>query len=940
MNVSDQIQEIDIEKEHDLSLLFDLVAYHDIDEHFGYWNARNRDFVTFIRFDGIDQSVLSEHLMEQISKAFGRSLAQLPEAVDVSLYKFTHRDIHEKINAYEATLREDDLSALIANSVIDHQIRGAVSKEGFFADVSPAIALEALNRNERENLKVRANERALHKSSPPLPRTGQHAHEVDIVIAIRFGSGKFQDLLSFVEKFKVVIGQESVEHANARHYFEVRDQFVEAVADFMKTLYSFGFSATVMTAQGLINIIYRFVNPARYYSGKVPSYNCRLNLMQTIGLEPIHSNHSVGAHVGMSTIEFIPKGMNISHDKEKTFYYRAASVATIPRIPEVDQLERWLYAIEGESLLIVNFHINTDLQRQTKILKKKANLRVQSNLMPSFMQEEDAFDKWYEDIKIYEEMTDPRDRENMQKDIDYSIHYIPYGSSEVEVEDRAKRAAYAFDGNGRYESRRGNTVIFSAIPGRFTKGQMQFIGRTFGSTTGILGHVSPIYCHYQGLRISSTTNSSVIMNNRAGTPIFLDFFVAPKTPHTLVVGGTGTGKSFSVNQIMGQLMAKARPKTWIIDRGGSFKPMANLWCGAHLDITTTPSADEEQTVINPFITYQNTSGEYIFGSNDDFGAIAAALKLMIQMIDPERRFSAIESNMLDGAIRDYMINGKPVDTEGTFSDFVAKSLKHAKLGDISGEHLAHELGAYYGEGKFAGIFDGHSTFSWDNDLIVVETQRIPTQILPLVMILLFSNIDSYAKVKLDRKRKKLMAIDEAWAALAYEELINVVAGFFREMRKYNMGIWLISQTITEFIKLATMGRGKSDTDGIFANVANYLFLPVSAIDYKAAANDLDFTDEELNAWKSLEGNPPFYSEVYYRFRNKKDAFESGIFRIYSSAVMLWAGTTNAVDVSVRDERILAIMANEGLDRPKATTKACRMLAEEMPYGSELTVTAA
>lgn len=940
MSSVEPIQEIDIEKEHDLSMLFDLVAYNDVNDHFGYWNARNRDFVTFIRFSGIDQTILSEQLMEQISKAFGRSLAQLPENTDVSIYKFTHRDIQDKINVYESTLRDDDLSELIASSVVDHQIRGAVSQEGFFADVSPTLALEAQKLNERDLLKVKANERPLIKNSPPLPKTGQHAHEVDIVIAIRYGSGQFEDLLSFKEKLKVVFGQESVEHANARQYFEVRDQFAEAVADFMKTLYSFGFGATVMTAQGLIDILYRFVNPTRFYSGSVPTYNCRLTLRQIIGLDPIHSNHSLGAHVGMSTIEFIPKGMNISHGNEKTFYYRAASAATIPRIPEVDQLAKWLYSIEGESLIVINFHINTDLQRQTKILKKKANLRVQSNLLPTFLQEEDAFDKWYEDIKIYEEMTDPRDRENMQKDIDYSIHYIPYGPNEAEVEERAMQAAYKFDGNGRYESRRGNTILFSAIPGRFTKGQMQFIGRTFGSTTGILGHISPIYCHYQGVHSTRVTDSSVIMNNRGGAPIFLDFWVAPKTPHTLVVGGTGTGKSFAVNQILGQLMAKARPKTWIIDRGGSFKPMANLWGGAHLDITTNPAPDEAQTVINPFITYQDRNGKYIYGSNDDFGAIAAALKLMIKMIDPERRFSAIESNLLDTAIREYMTIGKPVDQEGTFSDFITKSLKTANLGDAKGELLANELGAYYGDGKFAGIFDGHSTFSWDNDLIVVETQRIPTQILPLVMILLFSNIDSYAKVKLDRRRKKLMAIDEAWSALAYEELINVVSGFFREMRKYNMGIWLISQTITEFVKLATMGKGKSDTDGIFANVANYLFLPVFSIDYKAAENDLDFTNDEISAWKSLEGNPPFYSEVFYRFRNKKDAFESGIFRIYSSSVMLWTSTTNAVDVSIRDELISKLMADEGLERPQATTKACRLLANEMPYGSELTVRAA
>jgi hypothetical protein len=935
MKLKEPINEIDLERKHDFSKLFDLVAYQDINDHFGYWNTRDQDFTCFIKINAIDSTVLDVDHMEAISKAFGRATASLPGGADVSYYRFVHRDIYDKIDKFVESQNDDDLSKLILESVVDHQIEGSKSQNGFFADVSPSLAKQALEHNKRDIAQQKANQRPVLKNSHPLPKVGMHSHEIDQMVAIRFGSDFFKS--TNIEKLKVTLGVESSDHFNSRKYFSARDRYVASITDFLEIIHSFGFSATVMTAQGLIDVLYRFVNPTRYYAGHVPAYNNSLTVPQMIGIAPIESNHSVGAHVGMSDVEFLDKGMNIESAGLDTFYYRATSVATIPRFPVVNQLEKWLTSIEGESLFVINFHINTDTQRSVKLMKNKLALTWNERWRSSTFRSTDGFQEWHEDIKIYSEMTNPMDAENLQKDVNYSIHYIPFGRNEKEVEERAQRAAFAFNANGRYEKNRGGAICFSSIPGRFKGTQMPLIGRTFGSTTGVVAHVMPIYCHYQGIHHTRISDAAVMANNRSGTPIFLDLFSAPKTAHTLVVGGTGTGKSFTVNQIISQMMAKARPKTWIIDRGGSFKPMANLWGGAHLDITSTPGVDEEQTILNPFLSYQNTEGEFIYGNTDDLNAIASTLKLMIQMIDSERHFTAIESNLIDMAIKKYMTEIKNIDTEGTFSEFIELSLNTVSMNDYDGKKLALELAAYYGDGKFSGIFDGHSTFSWDNDLIVIETQRIPSQILPLVMILLFSNIDAYAKVKLKRSRKKLLAIDEAWAALAYEELINVVAGFFREMRKYQMGIILISQTITEFVKLATMGKGTSDTDGIFANVANFILLPVSQIDYTAAKKELGFSDNEVNAWMSLEGNPPFYSEVFYRFRNRKDTFENGIFRVYSSSVLLWASTTNAVDVDIRDELISELMVSNKLSRNKATAEACKKLAVKMPYGSELMV---
>lgn len=921
------VTEIDLERVHDLSTLFDLVAYQDFDENFGYWNTRDRDFVTFLRLGGVDKTLLTTEVMESVAGAIGRSFASLPGNTSVSFFKFVHRDISPMLNAFSEDQQDDPLCKTILDSVIDHQIKGCRSANGFFDELQSAKAKQSLELNERERSKAKV----FHKSSHALPTGGRHAHMIDLIVTVRFTPESIENGLSLKEKLKVVLGSESLDFFNSRIYFDARDQFISIVYDFIRSLHTSGFRSALLSADGIIDVLYRYLNPEQYYKGFVPKYNCKISLGQMLGVEPIQPAQSVAAHVGASQIDFVPKGMNISHPKGDTFYYRAASVGVIPRFPEPDQLQTWLRDIEGESLTVINFHVNTDFQRNWKINRNKIAVYYKKRVAQTLMQDVEKYDKWVDDLRLYEEMTDSSNKEHMQRGIDMNIHYIPYGRDEAEVEARALNASYAFNQNGRYESHRGNTVTYSSIPGRFKANQMKYISRSNGTTTAVLGDLLPIFVHSQGLE-----SPGMLMNNRAGNPIFLDLYGAPKTPHSLIAGGTGTGKSFAFNQMLSQMQAKSRPKTWSIDRGGSSRSTANLWDGAYLDITSEPEEGEERTVLNPFIVYQNEAGEYRFPNSDERNAIAGTLKLMVQMIEPERRFSAIESNMLDEAIRKYTVEIKAVDQEGTLGDFIVNVLANEEIQDAKGSVLASELAAYYGNGKYASIFDGKSTFSWDADLIVLETGRIPTQILPLVMVLLFSNIDSYAKVKLPRSRRKLMAIDEAWAALAHETLINIIAGFFREMRKYNMGILLISQTITEFVKLATTGNGSADTDGIMANVANFFLLPVSKLDYESAKNDLGFSDEEIRAWQSLEGNPPFYSEVFYRFKDKRDKYNSQIFRIYASAVLLWAATTNAVDVEIRDNLIKTFMA-EGLSKVEATAKAVTHLADSMPYGSELSV---
>jgi len=198
------------------------------------------------------------------------------------------------------------------------------------------------------------------------------------------------------------------------------------------------------------------------------------------------------------------------------------------------------------------------------------------------------------------------------------------------------------------------------------------------------------------------------------------------------------------------------------------------------------------------------------------------------------------------------------------------------------------------------------------------------------MLATFRQIEQYSKYKLPRNRRKIVGVDEAWNTIANREAANALGGFFRELRKYKGGVFLISQSLIDFLKLVEHEGGAED--GILVNTSHFYLLACTSADHKAAQDELNFTDEEINAWSSVSSLPPFFSEIFYRQKMTTEHFESGVFRIYSAPVPLWLATTDADDVEKRNE-IVTEFINQGMPAAKARREAIQILASQYPFGS-------
>ncbi|WP_234821200.1 VirB4 family type IV secretion system protein [Pseudomonas amygdali] len=528
---------------------------------------------------------------------------------------------------------------------------------------------------------------------------------------------------------------------------------------------------------------------------------------------------------------------------------------------------------------------------------------------------------------------------------DTSIHICLMGFDAKRLDSQCDQLESLLWRIGKAEKDRGDAVIRSSLPLNYVEKSRSLLRRDTPHLTKSLSHMCPIFMEYQGV-----PDPGIVMNNRSGQPIYLDLFGSlVVTGHSLIVGTTGSGKSFAFNNILMGTRVKYRPKVWIIDKGDSYESLCIVLGGNYIRLATEPFLEPVtgRTIypicINPFSLSKDEEGNNAMPNNADLMFIANLLMMAMTTGngDSNAVVHAKTLPLLYNALFEFFsewVETKPHD-EPIMSDFIPK-LQATNFTDLEGANLAELLYLFYGNGPYAAIFDGKLQVDWDNDFTVLETQRMAkSDALGIVTLALFRQIDMYCKYVLPKPRKKLIAVDEAWATLSSPTAAAALAGFYREMRKYNAGCLLISQTVNDFVRiLKAEAKGSGDNqEGILENTSHYFFLACSESDYKIAQEHLSFSDEEVLLWRSLASLPPLYSEVFYRMRTTQGLYYSGVFRLFASSVSLWIASSSPDDYALRETKTQEIMQSQDVDEKLARQRAIVQLAKEYPYGARFHV---
>lgn len=927
-----------------IELLSDAYVF---EEHGCYFHTVDGRFAKIWRIGGIDGSLLDDAQLKDVCFRFSEALNKFPEGSDGSFIRHTHRDIRGIMDTYANNLRGDngEFANAIAESILERQYNAAISPNGFFTKLTDSFiqqmrqdAIDQLNGAEDD---VRANvTTAVNRDLDE----GRFPYVSQFYLIVKWEPsyvfGKFID--SRMKSALASVGLADADELAYNSYTKHARQFGEMCNKIAQALAAQSFAPEELNGQGFINWQYQLINPIRSYNVEPPFYRADIPVYECLkdpSLTP--SNQKMNSVPAFAHVTTQKDGWTI-HDSGYDYYVKAVSVIGKPKGSVPGMLQIAMTGIECESLITINWTVPNRVVVAARLI---ARGKLISSKRTMKLGEKDVIEQQATDLEAVRGKISAENVSGREQMFDVGVHINLMGFDEAKLQDQADKLETLLWRIGKAENLRGDAIVRSSMPLNYNPNSRSLLRRDTPHMTESLSHLCPLFIEYQGV-----ADPAILMNNRAGQPIFLDLWGSNVlTAHSLIVGTTGSGKSFTFNNILMGAQVKYKPKVWIIDKGNSYESLCLVLGGNYIRLAEEPfqEAITGRTIypicINPFWVHKDEDGSNVMPSKSELMFLADMLVLMMTTGNGDRNaFVHTKTKpLLFNALYEFFsewVETKPKE-EPIFSDFIP-TLAKFEFSDLKGQDMVEKLVLYYGQGPYAALFDGHLQVDWDNDFTVLEIERMSkSDALSIVTLALFRQIELYCKYKLDKEHKKLVAVDEAWATLSDPASAAALASFYRELRKYKGGALLISQTVGDFVKiLKAEAKGTSDTqEGILENTSHYFFLACSESDYRLAQSELAFSDDEIDLWRSLASLPPLYSEVFYRMRTKQSLYYSGVFRLFASSVSLWIASSSPEDYAMRERKTQEIVHTDGVDECIARQRAIVALSKQYPYGARFYV---
>jgi conjugal transfer ATP-binding protein TraC len=384
-------------------------------------------------------------------------------------------------------------------------------------------------------------------------------------------------------------------------------------------------------------------------------------------------------------------------------------------------------------------------------------------------------------------------------------------------------------------------------------------------------HLCPIYGNWKG------NNEAVCLLPTRDYSLFsLDPF-AKELPNWngLIFGGSGAGKSFSICQLMLQFYGQnPTPKIVWIDNGASSQRLLEVLEGEFIDLNI-----DSKICLNMF----DLNGEDA-PSTSKVKLILAALESILKDED-SRGLPKRDKALLEEAI--FMSYDKVKKRTPVLSDLksVLENHHHSEM-----KKYSEILYSWTGNTAFGRMLDGQSNVTLNKDLITIEMKGLDTYPdLQNVFLLLFTDFIKNEASK-DTSKPYLLIIDEAWKLFETQSGLSFTLEAYRTFRKFNGGIWCISQNYKDFLS------NQDIKNAVFPNTSSVFILRQRKIDWEDFQKTMDFSEDETEVIKTLELVKGEYSEFLYMQDERKV-----ILRLIPDPLSYWICTTDGSDKAMIDK---------------------------------------
>jgi conjugal transfer ATP-binding protein TraC len=483
---------------------------------------------------------------------------------------------------------------------------------------------------------------------------------------------------------------------------------------------------------------------------------------------------------GVNTIKDLisPSAVKISSGKLElgTKYIRTHFVLTYPRIINTGWLES---AINADIPLDVSIFIYPqDSETVLKELRKKVG-KIQASLSINNERgaaRDPALETAYQDV---EQLRDAI-QQGVEKFYRVGVYVTVYADDEEQLERYsktienffarqniiAKRAALQMDDgfNASLPILKDDLNVFNNLNTSPLSAAFPFVSSDLSSDNGILYGI-----------------------NRHNTSLVIFDRFELENANSTIFATSGAGKSYTVKlEILRSLMMGT--SVIVIDPENEYKTLADTVGGTYINLSLN-----SENRINPFDLPKALAGESAVDVlRTAITDLLGLISLMVGSLTPE------EASVMERAIKETYAKYDITETSDNTNKIIPTltDLVSILKGITGGDNLAQRLYRYV-EGTFSGLMNQRTNINVNNEFIVFNIRDLQTELRPIAMYSLLKYVWSEIR---SVKKKRILAVDEAWIMMQNEDSARFLFGLVKRARKYYLGVTTITQDVGDFLR--------------------------------------------------------------------------------------------------------------------------------------------